>query len=77
MPVYNEERALPGCLRTLHARLTEGFPFPWRVTVADNASTDGTLTVARRLAEELPGVDAVHLDRKGPWTCPVQRVGVQ
>lgn len=65
VPVYNEERALPGCLRTLHARLTEGFPFPWRITVADNASTDGTLTVARRLAEELPGVDAVHLDRKG------------
>lgn len=65
VPVYNEERALPGCLRTLHARLTEGFPFPWRITVADNASTDGTLTVARRLAEELPGVDAVHLERKG------------
>ncbi|MET9574090.1 hypothetical protein ABZY30_00850 [Streptomyces massasporeus] len=28
VPVYNEERALPGCLRTLHARLSEGFPFP-------------------------------------------------
>ncbi|MFE2216221.1 glycosyltransferase [Streptomyces canus] len=65
VPVYNEERALPGCLRTLHARLTEDFPFPWRITVADNASTDGTLTVARRLAEELPGIDAVHLERKG------------
>lgn len=65
IPVYNEERALPGCLRTLHTRLREGFPFPWRITVADNASTDATLAVARDLAEELPGVTVVHLDRKG------------
>ncbi|MEW2401874.1 glycosyltransferase [Streptomyces sp. NPDC046862] len=65
VPVYNEERALPGCLRTLHARLSDGFPFPWRITVVDNASTDRTLEVAHRLAEELPGVGVVHLDRKG------------
>ncbi|MFF3377439.1 glycosyltransferase [Streptomyces sp. NPDC002680] len=65
IPVYNEERALPGCLRTLHARLGDGFPFPWRITVADNASTDATLTTAHGLADELPGVSVVHLDRKG------------
>ncbi|MFD4603769.1 dolichyl-phosphate beta-glucosyltransferase, partial [Streptomyces sp. NPDC058464] len=65
IPVYNEERALPGCLRTLHTRLREDFPFPWRITVADNASTDGTLAVARELADELPGVAVTHLDRKG------------
>lgn len=65
IPVYNEERALPGCLRTLHARLSRDFPFRWRIVVADNASTDGTLTVARQLAEEMPGVAVVHLDRKG------------
>ncbi|MFF4117371.1 glycosyltransferase [Streptomyces sp. NPDC001714] len=65
IPVYNEERALPGCLRTLHTRLREDFPFPWRITVADNASTDGTLAVAHELADELPGVAVVHMDRKG------------
>lgn len=65
IPVYNEERALPGCLHTLHARLRADFPFPWRITVADNASTDATLAVAHRLADELPGVSVVHLDRKG------------
>ncbi|MFE5034923.1 glycosyltransferase [Streptomyces sp. NPDC056683] len=65
IPVYNEERALPGCLRTLHTRLREDFPFPWRITVADNASTDGTLAAARKLADELPGVAVTHLDRKG------------
>lgn len=65
IPVYNEERALPGCVRTLHTRLREELPFAWRITVADNASTDGTLRVARALAAELPGVHVVHLDRKG------------
>ncbi|MEV6344206.1 glycosyltransferase [Actinoplanes sp. NPDC051851] len=65
LPVYNEERALPGCVRTLHARLRDDLPFPWRIVIADNASTDGTLRVANELAKELPQVDVVHLDRKG------------
>ncbi|MFI6787951.1 glycosyltransferase [Nonomuraea sp. NPDC050383] len=65
IPVHNEERALPGCLRTLHAHLLERMPFPWRITVADNASGDRTLEVARELAAELPGTNVVHLDRKG------------
>jgi glycosyltransferase involved in cell wall biosynthesis len=33
--------------------------------VADNASTDSTLAVAQALADELPGVDVIHLDAKG------------
>ncbi|MEY9997972.1 glycosyltransferase involved in cell wall biosynthesis [Streptomyces sp. V4I8] len=65
VPAYNEERALPGCLRTLHARLQEELPFSWRITVADNASTDRTFEVAQELAAELPGVGAVRLGRKG------------
>jgi putative flippase GtrA len=65
VPVYNEERALPGCLRTLHTRLSGEFPFGWRITVVDNASTDRTVAVAGELAAELPGVRVVHLDRKG------------
>jgi putative flippase GtrA len=35
------------------------------VTIADNASTDGTLDIARELAQELPGVRVVHLPAKG------------
>lgn len=65
IPVHNEERALPGCVRTLHARLRDELPYNWRITVADNASTDATLAVAEALAEELPDVGVVHLDRKG------------
>ncbi|MGI5156293.1 glycosyltransferase [Microbispora sp. CA-102843] len=65
VPVYNEERVLAASVGRLHAYLSGDFPYGFRVTIADNASTDGTWTVAQRLARELPGVRAVHLDQKG------------
>jgi glycosyltransferase involved in cell wall biosynthesis len=65
IPVYNEERALPGCVRVLHEFLTEQFPLSWTIVVVDNASTDDTLAVARTLAEQLDRVEVRHLDRKG------------
>ncbi|MCX4098970.1 glycosyltransferase [Nocardia sp. alder85J] len=65
IPVYNEEHTLVDCVRRLHAHLRGGFPFSARITIADNASTDGTLAVATLLATELDGVRVVHLDRKG------------
>ncbi|MFN8034696.1 MAG: glycosyltransferase [Acidimicrobiia bacterium] len=65
LPVYDEEQTLDRSVRILHAYLSERFPFTWRITIADNASTDGTWPIARRLAAELDGVRALHLDRKG------------
>ncbi|MGW4477336.1 glycosyltransferase [Rhodococcus triatomae] len=65
VPVYNEERDLERCVRRLHRHLAEAIPYPSRITVADNASTDGTLAVATRLAAEFPNVHVVHLDEKG------------
>jgi putative flippase GtrA len=65
IPVYNEERDLPGSVRRLHQFLVDEVPYPARITVADNASTDGTLEVARRLVDELPDVAVIHLDAKG------------
>jgi glycosyltransferase involved in cell wall biosynthesis len=65
IPVYNEERDLPGCVRTLHRYLADEVPYRSRITVADNASTDNTLAVARQLADELADVDVIHLDAKG------------
>ena len=53
LPVFNEERALPGSLQRLHAFLTQSFPCAWRIVVADNASTDRTPLVARTLAARL------------------------
>ncbi|MCK9875607.1 bifunctional glycosyltransferase family 2/GtrA family protein [Frankia sp. Ag45/Mut15] len=65
IPVYNEEDDLAPCVRRLHAHLRDGFPYPFQITVADNASTDNTLGIALALQEELPGVRAFHLDAKG------------
>ncbi len=66
IPVYNERAGLEGSVRRLHAFLAHGsFPFSWRITIADNASTDGTLAVARRLSYELDRVEVIHLRAKG------------
>ena len=65
VPVHNEEAGLEPCVRRLLAHLRANFPYPFRITIADNASTDTTLEVARGLARELPEVIAVHLDAKG------------
>ena len=65
IPVYNEERDLAQNVRRLHAYLRDEFPFAARITIADNASTDGTWSVAIRLAAELPNVRSLHLNEKG------------
>jgi glycosyltransferase involved in cell wall biosynthesis len=65
IPVYNEERALPGCVQVLYAFLEEQFPFDWSIVVVDNASTDRTLAVAEKLAARYERVRVHHLDRKG------------
>jgi len=69
VPVYDEERDLPGCVRALHAHLSTHLPYSFTITVVDNASTDTTLATAHALAAELDapgaGVAVVHLDRKG------------
>ncbi|MGH3687145.1 MAG: glycosyltransferase [Pseudonocardiaceae bacterium] len=65
IPVYNEEKDLESCVRRLHAHLTSGIPYPFQITVADNASTDTTLEVANRLAAEFPSVRVVHMPEKG------------
>jgi glycosyltransferase involved in cell wall biosynthesis len=65
IPVYNEERDLERSLRHLHAYLLGSFPHAFRITVADNASTDGTLKAAERIARELREVTVVRLPAKG------------
>ncbi|HEY7280567.1 MAG TPA: bifunctional glycosyltransferase family 2/GtrA family protein [Actinomycetota bacterium] len=65
VPVFDEEADLARSIRLLHSFLRTSFPFTFRITIADNASTDGTWDIARSLADGLPGVRAVHLDQKG------------
>ena len=64
VPVHNEETDLEPCLRRLHAHLSE-LPFPFRITVAENASTDATVAVATRVAAELPGIEVLVLTDPG------------
>lgn len=65
VPVHNEETGLGASVRRLHAYLTSDFPYSFRITIADNASTDGTLRAAGTLAAELDHVTVTHLDAKG------------
>lgn len=65
IPVYNEAKVLAASVTTLHSYLRDHFPFTWRITIADNASTDTTWQVAGTLALTLDGVRAIHLDQKG------------
>ena len=65
IPVYNEEAVLAASIVRLHDYLVRRFPLSWLVTIADNASTDGTWAEARRLTRELDGVRATHIERKG------------
>lgn len=65
IPVYNEQAGLAASVERLHDHLLATFPYPFRVTVADNASTDATWSVAGDLVDRLPAVRRVHLDQKG------------
>lgn len=67
IPVYNEERDLEKSVTTLRQFLVaNGQRWRWRIVIADNASTDRTVAIARELSARWPGdVAVLHLDQKG------------
>ncbi len=65
VPVYNEAAVLETNVRRLHSYLNAGFPYSWRITIADNASTDATSSIAAALATEFAAVRVVRLETKG------------
>jgi putative flippase GtrA len=65
IPVYNEELDLPPCVERLQAFLSRNFPYPFRITIADNASTDTTPEVVAGLAATFNEVTYVRLEQKG------------
>jgi glycosyltransferase involved in cell wall biosynthesis len=65
IPVKNEAHVLAERVTELHRELSVHFPVLWRITIVDNASTDGTWYVARHLSVELPRVQAMRLERPG------------
>ena len=65
IPVHNEQHTVAACVRRLYEHLVQTVPYPFRITVADNASTDATVEVASGLVAELPGVALARLEQKG------------
>ncbi|MBT2470691.1 glycosyltransferase [Streptomyces sp. ISL-66] len=65
IPVFNEEKDLGPCVHRLHEHLTRTFPYPFRITIADNASTDRTPEVAEALAARVAAVRSTRLEQKG------------
>lgn len=66
IPVYNEEKELEESVLTLMKYLTHNLgDFDWRIVIADNASRDRTLSIAKRLARTYPKVDFLSLPQKG------------
>jgi len=65
VPIYNEQATLEASIRRVHAFATAELWMPWRITIADNASTDSSPEIARRLARELTAVSYLRLERRG------------
>jgi len=66
IPVYNEEADLERSVTALRQFLLDYVDYDWRIVIADNASQDRTLEIAKELAKRYPGqVTYVHLDQKG------------
>jgi putative flippase GtrA len=64
IPVYNEEAQLAASVERVLEHLAT-MPWSYQVTIADNASTDQTALIARRLSHTHPEVQVVHLAEKG------------
>ncbi|KSU78940.1 GtrA-like protein [Pseudarthrobacter enclensis] len=65
VPVYNEEAVLESSITRLAEYLTNEMPSTWKITIADNASTDRTPVIAARLSEHLENVAYSRLEAKG------------
>jgi putative flippase GtrA len=65
VPVHNEEAVLPHAVHRLHAHLVDTFPYPFVITVVDNASTDRTWEVTEDLSRSVPGIRLLRLPDKG------------
>ena len=65
VPVFDEEPTLRANIELLLAYLRREFPFTFGIVIADNASTDGTWTIARELEAAHSEVSALHVPRKG------------
>ncbi len=64
IPVYNEEAQLTSTTESVLEFLERTSTYDWRVVIADNASTDRTPEIGRRLEED-PRVRYLRIELKG------------
>lgn len=66
IPIYNEEAELEQNIVKLYSFLENNLSaYTWHITIADNASTDKSLIIAKDLAGKLTNVGFIHFDQKG------------
>jgi glycosyltransferase involved in cell wall biosynthesis len=65
LPVLNEERVLERSVRAVHTFASDNLVHEWRILIADNGSTDGTLAIAERLSRDLSNVATMHVAEAG------------
>lgn len=61
IPCYNAESTLAGQLESLAG---QQFPSPWEVIIADNGSTDNTISVAQSFHGSLPQLKIIRADER-------------
>ena len=66
IPVLNEEKALPVCIGKL-LKFCERYMrlYDWKITIADNGSTDDTYSVASALSKKYSKIHVFRLTEKG------------
>jgi glycosyltransferase involved in cell wall biosynthesis len=65
VPTLNEVHVLRASIERIRQYMQDEFPYPARVVVADNGSTDGTGDLAEQLAQEYEDVGVVRLNARG------------
>jgi glycosyltransferase involved in cell wall biosynthesis len=66
IPVYNEEKVLEHSIKSLKEFLETNLSnYDWEILIADNASIDNTLSIAKELTKKFGKVNYIHLDQKG------------
>ncbi len=65
LPVYNEEKVLEDSVKKILDFVKGMDEYNTEIVIADNASRDKTLEVAKRLSENFKNVRYIHLDQKG------------
>lgn len=66
IPIYNEEKELEQNISKLHSFLVRNFnDYKWHITIADNASTDMSFNLAKKLSSRIKNVDYFHFKQKG------------